>query len=162
MSDRTCTRCQHLLGPDVPSWTDDAGGHLCIPCAMGLALPDRAARAGPSASPRYALPPLVAAAIAAELDLGTGRSWPVEIAEFSVEGLRLRSPVALGVGTPAVVVLRDLHGALDPAVFAVEVRWVRGAPGGRSVIGTRVITAVDGHHAVFLGRVLERVGASRL
>jgi hypothetical protein len=154
---RACTRCRHALGPEMPSFPDDAGRHLCVPCAMGLALPGRQAGPEGAAPPRYAVPAAVAAAVQAEIDLGTGRSWAVEVEEFSVEGLRLSAPVAFGAGTPAVVVLRDRTGADRPAVFAVEVRWVRGGPDGRVLIGTRVIAAVDGHHAAFLGRVLQRV-----
>jgi hypothetical protein len=157
---RTCIRCRHVLGPDLPSWQDDSERHLCVPCAMDLALPGRPAGPEQTASPRYALPSPVAAAIAADLDLGTGETWPVEIEEFSVEGLRLRAPRPFGAGTPAVVVLRDRDGTVAPAVFAVEVRWVRGAADGRATLGTRVIAAVDGHHAGFLGRVLCRVAGA--
>jgi hypothetical protein len=73
--------------------------------------------------------------------------------------LRFVAPVAFTPETPAVVTLRDLTGALAPAVFAVEVRWVRAECDERATTGTRVIAAVDGHHGAFLARVLDRVGA---
>lgn len=125
---------------------------------MGLTLPDRGGREG-GEQPRFRLPAAVSTAVAVEIDLGTGRSWPARITDFSADGLRLVAPVAFTPGTPAVVTLRDFEGVVPPAVFAVEIRWVRAAPHGRSALGARVIAAVDGHHAVFLGRVLERVAA---
>ncbi|HEX7126330.1 MAG TPA: PilZ domain-containing protein [Thermodesulfobacteriota bacterium] len=161
MSGSTCLRCHQSLGPELPAWHDDRGEPLCVPCAMGLVLPDRPAGADAPASPRFALPPAVAGAISAEIDLGTGRTWPVAIVEFSVEGMRLDTPVPFAVGTPAVVVLRDRAGQVAPAVFAVEVRWVRPSPAGRGLVGVRVIAGVDGHHAAFLSRLLERVAASK-
>lgn len=169
MTQPACFRCRQTFGPEfpaaakggpgpLPAWRDDRGQRLCVPCAMGLALPDRPAGPDVLAAPRYALPPAVADAVAAEIDLGTGRAWSVGILEFSMGGMRLDAPVTFGVATPAVVVLRDRAGEIDPAVFAVEVRWVRPAPAGRWILGTRVIAAVDGHHAAFLSKVLERVG----
>jgi hypothetical protein len=128
---------------------------------MDLVLPGRDAVHGAGASPRYSVPRVLAEAVRAELDLGTGETWPVDIEEFSAEGVRLRAPVPFGAGTPAVIVLRDRGGQLDPAVFAVEVRWVRGVADGPSTIGTRVIASVDGHHTAFLTRVLARVAQGR-
>ncbi len=125
---------------------------------MGLTLPDRTGREG-GEPPRFRLPVAASAAVSVEIDLGTGRSWPARITDFSADGLRLVAPVAFTPGTPAVLTLRDFEGAVPPAVFAVEIRWARTAPRGRSALGARVIAAVDGHHAAFLGRVLERLAA---
>lgn len=155
---RPCIRCQQPIPPEAPAWQGGGGERLCLPCAMGLDLPDRSAAGAGGQQPRYALPPAVAAAVSAEMDLGTGRVWPVELIDFSIGGLRFVSPVPLTPETPAVVTLRDRAGALAPAVFAVEVRWVRAARDGRAAIGARVIAAVDGHHGAFLARVLEQVG----
>ncbi len=160
MTEPICLRCHQSLGPELPAWHDDRGERLCVPCAVGLALPDRPAGPGVLASPRFALPRAVSDSVSAEIDLGTGRSWPVAIVEFSVGGMRLDAPVIFGAGTPAVVVLRDLAGQVPPAVFAVEVRWARPSPAGGGTLGTRVIAAVDGHHAAFLSRLLERVAAA--
>lgn len=154
-----CIHCQQPLVPEAPAWQGDGGEWLCVPCAMGLALPDRPVGGEGGQQPRYALPPAVAAAVSMEIDLGTGQVWPVELTDFSVDGLRFVAPVAFTPETPAVVTLRDLTGALAPAVFAVEVRWVRAECDERATTGTRVIAAVDGHHGAFLARVLERVGA---
>ncbi len=153
-----CVRCGQPLAAEVPAWQGDGGERLCLPCAMGLALPDRLVEAEGGQQPRYGLPPAVAAAVSMEIDLGTGQVWPVELTDFSVDGLRFVAPVAFRPETPAVVTLRDRTGAFAPAVFAVEVRWVRAARDGRLTVGTRVIAAVDGHHGAFLARVLERVG----
>lgn len=158
MADPTCLRCHQKLGPELPAWRDDRGERLCVPCAMGLALPDRPVGSEVLAPPRYALPRAVAEAVQADLDLGTGFTWPVTIVEFGVGGMRVAAPTAFRVGTPAVIVLRDRAGEIPPAVFAVEVRWLRPLTGGRWTLGTRVIAAVDGHHAAFLSRILERAG----
>lgn len=160
MSDLGCLRCHQTLGPELPAWRDDRGERLCVPCAMGLQLPDRPAGPDVLAPPRFALPRAVCEAVTAELDLGTGQAWPLRIVEFSVGGMRADAPMAFGVGTPGVVVLRDHAGELRPAVFAVEIRWQRPAGSGRWTLGARVIAAVDGHHAAFLSRLLERAGAA--
>ena len=159
MTTLTCIRCTRPLGSDAPVWQDAAHQVLCVPCGMGLTLPERAPP-GAAPRPRFRLPAAVAASVEGQIDLGTGRSWPVEVVEFSEDGLRLLAPVAFGSGTPAVMVLRDRAGVIAPAIFAVELRWARGAPDGRVGVGARVIAAVDGHHAAFLSRILERVAAA--
>src|SRR5512145_2274470 len=112
MSDPTCLRCHQTLGPELPAWLDGHGEGFCVPCAMGLALPDRATGADGPAPPRFALPRAVSEAIRADLDLGTGRSWPVRILEFSIDGLRVEAPMTFGVGTPAAIVLYDRTGGV--------------------------------------------------
>ncbi|HWP35455.1 MAG TPA: PilZ domain-containing protein [Thermodesulfobacteriota bacterium] len=152
-----CFVCRQALGEATRAFRGADGERLCLPCAMGLSLPDRRGGASGEEPPRFVVPPAVAEAVSVELDIGTGRSWGAELIDFSADGLRLACPVRFPPGTPAVVTFWDRGGLLPPALFAVEVRWVRQPPGSRPVLGAKVIAAVDGHHAAFLGRILERV-----